>query len=154
MFVPATERLLLTLWMGSAWAVGYLAVPVLFASLDDRMLAGALAGRMFQLVSWLGLGCGALLIAARLWQGARDWRLWLLIGMVAVVLVGEFAVQPQMAALKAEGPILDGTERAAAFARLHGLASILYLLLSLAGAALVLVGLGRKETTGSTGRSD
>ena len=33
--------------MGGLWAIGYLAAPVLFASLGDKMLAGMLAGKMF-----------------------------------------------------------------------------------------------------------
>ncbi len=141
--LQSSERLLLTAWVGALWGVGYLAVPVLFASLDDRMLAGQLAGRMFHLVSWLGLGCGGLLIGVRLWRGAwsPEWRLWVLIGMVLLVLVGEFVIQPQMAELKAEGPFVEGSARAAAFGRLHGIASILYLITSLGGAALAAAGL-------------
>jgi hypothetical protein len=37
----------LTLWVGGFWAIGYLAAPMLFYNLDDRMLAGMLAGKMF-----------------------------------------------------------------------------------------------------------
>ena len=57
------EQLLVTLWVGSLWAIGYLAVPILFSTLDDRMLAGMLAGKMFTAVSFIGLGCGTALLA-------------------------------------------------------------------------------------------
>jgi hypothetical protein len=30
----------ISLWVGGLWAVGYLAAPILFFSLDNRMLAG------------------------------------------------------------------------------------------------------------------
>ncbi|NOX26610.1 MAG: DUF4149 domain-containing protein, partial [Gammaproteobacteria bacterium] len=41
------ERILLTLWVGGTWTVGYIVAPVLFKFLEaDRQLAGALAGEM------------------------------------------------------------------------------------------------------------
>jgi membrane protease YdiL (CAAX protease family) len=140
------ERLLLTLWVGALWAVGYLAVPTLFALLGDRILAGMLAGRMFTLVSFLGLFCGGvLLLGSVLRQGKsalRSVRVWLLVVMLLLVAVGEFAVQPLMAQLKAQG-LAEGSAQATQFARLHGVASVLYLINSLCG--LLLVGLGEKS---------
>ncbi|HTN95328.1 MAG TPA: DUF4149 domain-containing protein, partial [Gallionella sp.] len=47
--------LLTTAWVGGLWAVGYLAVPVLFYAQPDRQLAGMLAGKMFSLVAYLGM---------------------------------------------------------------------------------------------------
>lgn len=140
------ERLLLTLWVGALWAIGYLAVPTLFALLDDRILAGMLAGRMFTLVSFLGLFCGGvLLLGSILRQGQsalRTMRVWLLVAMLLLAAVGEFGLQPMMAQLKAQG-LADGSAQAAQFARLHGVASVLYLINSLCG--LLLVGLGGKS---------
>ena len=37
----------ITLWVGGLLAIGYIAAPVLFASLGDRQLAGMIAGRLF-----------------------------------------------------------------------------------------------------------
>ena len=140
------ERLLLTLWVGALWAIGYLAVPTLFALLDDRILAGMLAGRMFTLVSYLGLVCGTLLLLAtvvRQGRGVlRSVRAWLLLVMLLLVAAGEFGLQPLMAQLKAQG-LLEGSAQAVQFARLHGLASVLYLINSVCG--LLLVGLGEKS---------
>ncbi|MCK5382667.1 MAG: DUF4149 domain-containing protein, partial [Gammaproteobacteria bacterium] len=34
--IPSLERILLTLWVGSLWVVGFVVAPVLFAELDDR----------------------------------------------------------------------------------------------------------------------
>ena len=42
---PSLERLLLALWVGGMLMVGYVVTPVLFSSLDTRLLAGAVAGR-------------------------------------------------------------------------------------------------------------
>lgn len=134
------ERFLLTLWVGCLWAIGYLAVPVLFAKLDDRMLAGMLAGEMFTIVSYLGLFCGTALLLGLLFRlgtsAVRDWRLWLLLAMLLLVVAGEFILQPQMAELKLAG-LPEGSMEASRFARLHGVSSILYLLNSLFGLVLI-----------------
>lgn len=142
------ERILLSLWVGALWSIGYLAVPTLFASLDDRMLAGMLAGKMFTGVSLIGLGCGTALLVSFWMQSARplaERRVQLLIAMLAIVVVGEFMLQPQMVALKAEG-LIEGSGAAARFGLLHGIASLLYLANSLTGLALLwLMGLPRGE---------
>lgn len=141
-----TERLITTLWVGGLWAIGYLAVPTLFARLDDRVLAGELAGHMFSALAYLGLACGGLLLGAELWRRAgrvgRSLRFWLLLGMLAGVVIGQFLLQPQMAALKLQG-IGEGTAAAAEFARLHGIASAIYLAVSLLGLILVIRPEGR-----------
>ncbi len=136
------ERLLLTVWVGSLWAVGYLAVPVFFANLDTGT-AGMLAGKLFTLVSYIGLVCGAVLILLRgSGYGSRvaDWKLGVLVVMLVLVIIGEMIVQPMMADLKAPG-LVEGSRQAAEFGRLHGIASILYLLESLGGGVLVASGL-------------
>lgn len=125
------ERILLTFWVGSLWTVGYAVAPMLFAKLDDRALAGFLAGELFTLVAWVGLFCGLPLVLIQ-WlrgQGWRNWRLWMLIAMLALVLLGELVVRPMMA--QADG---------GAFMRLHGIAQALYLAVSLLGLALVAFG--------------
>ena len=141
--LAAIERILLTLWVGGLWVSGYLVVPTLFAALDDRMLAGELAGRIFTLMSWVGLACGGALLLALLLrervQSLRAWRAWALVVMLALVAIGLFMLQPQMQALKAEG-IVPGTPQAVAFGRLHGVSSVLFLINSVLG--LVLVGAG------------
>lgn len=64
----ASEKLLLTLWIGGLWSIGYLAVPMAFASLADITLAGEYAGKLFSAINLLGLGCGLVLIVAKLIQ--------------------------------------------------------------------------------------
>ena len=57
------ERIVAALWVGSLWAIGYLVAPLLFARLDDRGLAGFLAGEFFTVITWMSLVCGGLLVA-------------------------------------------------------------------------------------------
>ena len=136
------ERLFLTAWIGCLWAVGYLATPVLFANLNTET-AGVLAGALFTRVSFIGMVCGVALILLRGsgsgWR-LKDWKLGILAGMLVLIIVGEFVVQPMMAELKAQG-LVEGSRQAAEFGRLHGIASILYLIESLGGAILVAFGL-------------
>jgi hypothetical protein len=135
--------LLITLWAGSLWTVGYLAAPVLFASLPDRSLAGSIAGMLFRAQAWLSLACG-LLILLLLWLD-KSWSskrtsVILVIAMLACVSIGYFALQPFMAEIRAaaanNGGIMDEVMRAR-FGMLHGVASLIYLLQSVL--ALVLV---------------
>lgn len=136
-----SERVLLSLWVGGLCAIGYLAVPILFATLDDRMLAGMLAGKMFTAMSFIGLAAGSALLVMAVMTSARplsQWRVRLLLLMLLLVAVGEFLLQPMMAGLKADG-LLEGSEAASRFAMLHGIASILYLINSLSGLALLIL---------------
>ena len=132
------EQIALTLWVGGMWITGYVVAPLLFNMLDDRQLAGSLAGRLFAIMSYLGLVCGAVLIAGQLSTLVAafrsNWRFWLLCSMLLVIVVGQFVIQPMMVELKSTG--LEG-ENAAAFGRLHGISSTLFLYNSLAGLVLV-----------------
>ncbi len=139
--VRYAEPALLTLWVGCLWAIGYLAVPILFATLDDRMLAGMLAGKMFTAVSFVGLACGGMLLVLGIARSSRiitDRRVLLLVLMLLVVALGEFLLQPSMAQLKAQG-LVEGSDAAARFGMLHGVASLLYLVNSVAGLLLLLL---------------
>ncbi|MDP9109581.1 MAG: DUF4149 domain-containing protein, partial [Pseudomonadota bacterium] len=42
------QDLLVVLWTGSLWTIGYLVAPTLFLTLPDSMLAGTIAARMFR----------------------------------------------------------------------------------------------------------
>lgn len=131
-------------WAGGMWAIGYLAVPLLFHALPDRMLAGALAGQLFAGMAYTGLGCGLYLLAYGYWQcGTEIWRKKIyrvVIAMLLAVILGQFALQPLMTQLKMEALPLDVMHSAFAgrFKMLHGVASVLYLLQSLLALGLVL----------------
>lgn len=139
-FTMVGERILLTLWVGGLWAIGYIAAPTLFANLNDRQLAGALAGQMFHIISYIGLVCGVLLLASVLKRAGLQWRAWVLIIMLVLVATGEFVLQPMMESLKLQG-LIEGSEAKKQFGMLHGVASIIYLMESLLGLVLVATGL-------------
>jgi membrane protease YdiL (CAAX protease family) len=137
----ASEKLLLTLWIGGLWAIGYLAVPMAFASLGDVSLAGEYAGKLFFAINLLGLGCGSVLIIGKLIQYKKNvkqlWRFWILVLMVIMTLIFSFYLQPQMAELKQ----LDWQENQQLidqFSLLHTISENLFLILSLLGLTLVL----------------
>ena len=127
------KRIVTVLWVGSLWTVGLMVAPMLFATLEDRAQAGQIAGALFTLESYLGMVCGLCLLMFA-WAEGRLRRLGagLVLAMILVTVVGEFGLQPAMAALKQQG-LTDGT----AFTRLHRAASALYLSNCLLGLALV-----------------
>ncbi|MDP2804918.1 MAG: DUF4149 domain-containing protein [Gallionellaceae bacterium] len=131
------------LWVGGMWAIAYLAVPVLFQTLADRQLAGLLAGKMFSLMAFVGLGCALYLLAYQLQQyGKFVWQqipFRIVLVMLLLLAAGQFLLQPMMADLKLQALPLEVTQStlAAEFKTLHGVASVLYLAQSLLGLALI-----------------
>lgn len=92
------------LWWGSLTAIGFMAVPVLFANAATPAVAGNLAAKLFTAQAWLGLGSGAvILVSARGQDGTprMDWAqgavAYALLGMLAALLQ-EFAVAPRIVA--------------------------------------------------------
>ncbi len=130
-------------WVGGVWAIGYLAAPVLFASLADRALAGLLAGKLFSLIAMLGLGFGSYLLVFQIGRFGLSalrrsvfWLVLLMLGMAAAQL---FGLQPLLAQLKTDAlprEVMESVLRDR-FATWHGVSSVLYLLQSLLGAWLV-----------------
>ncbi|MBW7903701.1 MAG: DUF4149 domain-containing protein [Rhodocyclaceae bacterium] len=146
----ASYTLALTLWAGALWAIGYVAAPVLFAGIEDRALAGSLAGRMFSIVGWLGLGCGAYLLLFMLLRlgGAALKRLvfWLVLLMLLLAAAQLFGLQPLIAQLRGQSLPRELAEAAVRdrFATWHGVASALYLVQSLL-ALFAVLGAGRGQ---------
>jgi len=144
----ALARVLVALWAGGMWTVGYIAAPALFAMLDDRMLAGNIAGRLFTVIAWTGMGTAVYLLAFMAVRRGRailrDKLFWVVVAMLACVAVGYLGIQAEMAALKAGVGSLDVMESAARekFAMLHGVSSAVYLVQSMLAAWLA-VGAGR-----------
>lgn len=133
----------ITLWVGGMWAIGYLAAPVLFASLGDRQLAGMVAGKLFAWIGWVGLGCAVYLLLFLIFRaGAQVFRravFWLVLLMVVLTAASQFGIQPLMAQLKADAlprEVMESMLRDR-FVAWHGVSSILYLMQSLLGLWLV-----------------
>ena len=137
--LPAAERILLTLWVGALWVAGFIVAPLLFSELDDRALAGSLAGSLFTVTSYLGLCCGSLLLIINgLSCRAINWRAVTVASMLLLVVIGQFVITPMVVELRAQG-LTDS----ARFGQMHGAASVLFIITSVLG--LVLVAAGQKN---------
>jgi uncharacterized membrane protein len=134
---------LLVLWIGGMWAIGYVAAPTLFAELADKQLAGALAGRLFEWMAWIGLAAGSYLLVYRVARegGAalKTLFFWVVALMLALTVAGHFGIQPILQSLKAQAMphAVMQSVFADRFARWHGVSSILYLIQSGLGLLLV-----------------
>lgn len=135
------ERLLLTLWLGALWTVGYLVVPMAFVSLGDVTLAATFAGKLFRVVMYLGVVTASLLFVFK-WIGQgnlvfRLWRAWLLLLMLALTLAFIWVTQVEIVALKQ----LSWQENSALseiFALWHHVSRGIYAVLSLLGLVLLI----------------
>lgn len=136
--------LIAVLWVGALWTVGFIVAPTLFATLADKALAGTIAGSLFRVTAWLSIVCAVLLLVLRKNMDAANARsaLWLILGMVACVLIGYFALQPQMAELRLvlhvtvdAGQVAEAKKQ---FGILHGVSTGFYIVQSILGALLVL----------------
>ena len=92
------------LWWGSLSVLGFLVVPLLFAHLGTPAEAGRMAARLFAAQTWVGLGCGlVVLMSARDEDGeARmEWAngavVFVLAGML-LALLQQFVVAPKIVA--------------------------------------------------------
>ncbi len=140
----SAASLAITAWAGGLWAIGYLAVPILFRAQPDRQLAGVLAGHMFMVIGYVGIVCGTYLLLYRLAisgkAAVREWVFWLVAAMFVITLLFQFGIQPLMADIKLQAMPQDVMQSALAgrFKMWHGISSVLYLVESLFGAALVI----------------
>ena len=134
---------MLVLWIGGMWAIGYVAAPVLFSSLADKQLAGMLAGKLFEVMAWIGIAAAAYLLIYRI---ARDGGaalktlfFWAVAAMLALILIGLFGIQPIMQSLKDQAMphAVMQSVFADRFRHWHGISSILYLIQSALGLLLV-----------------
>ena len=137
--------LAVTAWVGALWTVGLMVAPTLFHYLPDRSVAGSIAGRLFTYTALLGIGCGLYLVMFRLVRfGSQAFRhafFWLALVMVALTIIGEFAVQPILHALRTEAlpkQVMETVLRER-FATWHGVASGLYVIECVLGVGLVLL---------------
>ena len=118
MKIPARSfPVLITLWAGSMWSLLWVAA-VLFRFLSDRHTAGLIAGRLFSIETYLGLGVASL--ALLLPKRAR-----FLPGFVAAALlaVNEWVLKTVMTLAQTHGGIAG-----LSFGAWHGISAGLYVL--------------------------
>ena len=145
-----TASLAITAWVGGLWAIGYIAVSILFRTQPDKQLAGMLSGQMLTMMGYIGIVCGMYLLLYRLAISGKaavcEWVFWLAAAMLAITLLLQFGIYPLMADIKLQAQSADVMQSALAprFKVWHGISSIMYMVESLLGAALVIKGISRR----------
>lgn len=141
----ALYSIAIAVWVGGMLGIGLIAAPILFTTLEDRGLAGSLAGGMFSVTALVGFACGAYLLLfvvfSRGWRAIKSGVFWIVLLMLALTAAGHFGVQPILAELRADAlprRVMESALRDR-FATWHGVSSALYLLQSLLGIALVIL---------------
>lgn len=121
---PVLRRLaaiLTGLWAGSLLTVCALVAPALFAALDERRLAGEIAGELFRIEAWLGAVMGS--VVAGLAYAHRRGLGRVELGLIALTaggpLASELALRPLLDAARSAGDM-------ARFGMLHGASMLLF----------------------------
>lgn len=118
-------------WMGSLWTICAVVATGLFAFLDDRRLAGMIAGQFFHIATWLGVAF-AVLLAGLLGVGKRLSKP--LVGWIAL------AAAPPLANELGLLPVMESARQAGKMALFGSLHLVSVVLFAIAGiATLVLV---------------
>jgi len=118
-------------WLAGVWAgmvatIGFVAAPVLFATLP-RADAGHVAARLFEIDASLGLGAGAALLVLALQEARRragsgasrfSAEMLLALGALFCIVAGHYAIEPMLASA--------GRDGVPSFAALHGVASAFF----------------------------
>jgi hypothetical protein len=140
------------IWAGLVAGVGFVAAPVLFATLP-RGDARRAAARLFAVDATVGIGFGAVLLVLSLQLARRDaergasrfsTEMLLVLAALFCIVAGHYAIEPMLAAA-ARG------EGGPSFAVLHGAASAFFVLKFVAVAVLAwrLTGVTRAPSGGA-----
>jgi Domain of unknown function (DUF4149) len=133
----------MTIWVGGLWMTG-LSAYILFDTLQDKQLAGALAGRLFTAISYIGIFSAFYLLIQRLLEqgthALKQMYFWAVFVMLLLVLAGHFGIQPILAQLKSDALPNDVMQSvfASRFKTWHGVASLAYLIECILGLVVVL----------------
>jgi hypothetical protein len=80
------------LWWGSLTAIGFVAVPLLFAHLATPAMAGQMAAKLFTAQAWLSIASGMVILVAQQRPNGTVFA-----GLLLALLL-EFAVAPHIVA--------------------------------------------------------
>ena len=118
-------------WMGSLWTICGVVATGLFAFLDDRHLAGVIAGEFFHIATWLGVALAVLLavLLGVVGQLQRPLVVWIALA-AAPPLANEIGLLPIMEAARQAGNM-------ALFGSLHGVSVVLFAIAGIATLVLV-----------------
>jgi hypothetical protein len=145
----------LAIWVGGLAALGFVAAPVIFSTLQasdpagGRALAGLVFGAVFNRFQSASLAMAAILIGLlvlRALLGPRPlrlaWRVWTVAFMLGISAVSLFLISPRIDRLRQAVPgtiaaLPDTDARKAEFGRLHGMANMLMLVSLVGGIGLI-----------------
>lgn len=145
----------LAIWIGGLAALGFVAAPAIFATLQasdpagGRATAGLVFGAVFSRFQYLSLALAAVLIAlliVRALLGPRPLRLARRVSTVALLAVISgvilFVISPRIDRLRQDVPgamaaLPDTDARKAEFGRLHAISNVLMLVSLAGGVALI-----------------
>ena len=92
------------LWWGSLSAIGFMAVPMLFANLPAASAAGFMAAKLFAAQTWVSIACGLVLLVLAKDKGEPALTQWaqaaisfIVTGML-LALVVQYGVSPKIVA--------------------------------------------------------
>ena len=92
------------LWWGSLSAIGFMAVPMLFATLPQMAMAGFMAAKLFAAQTWVSIACCLVLLVAAKDKEANALYPWaraaigFVVGGMLLALVVQYGVSPKIVA--------------------------------------------------------
>jgi hypothetical protein len=147
--------LVLSIWVGGLAVLGFVAAPVIFATLQahdpsgGRAIAGMVFGAVFarfQFWAWILGGLLILLLGARALLGPRPrrlgWRLWTVAAMIGLGLFTGMVLAPRIDQIRqsTSGSVTDLPEsdpRRSQFRLLHGVSNIIMVVTLIGGVGLM-----------------
>lgn len=126
-----TRWFLAALWLGGMVAVGLIGAPTAFATVPEKMIAAAVASRMFYLMALAAIVFGVLIAALERFADKRAMSedLLLPLGGVFFAVLGEFGVVPRL--------LQAAYSHSPQAGMWHGIASLVFALQALCVAAYV-----------------
>ncbi|CDW95998.1 MULTISPECIES: DUF4149 domain-containing protein [unclassified Thiomonas] len=126
-----TRWFLAALWLGGMVAVGLIGAPTAFATVPEKMIAAAVASRMFYFMALAAIVFGVLIAALERFADKRTMSADLLLplGGVSFAVLGEFGVVPRL--------LQAAYSHSPQAGMWHGIASLVFALQALCVAAYV-----------------
>lgn len=92
------------LWWGSLSAIGFMAVPMLFANLPQVAMAGFMAAKLFAAQTWVSIACCLVLLVLAKDKQSNTLHAWaksvigIVIGGMLLALLVQYGVSPKIVA--------------------------------------------------------
>lgn len=122
----------LIVWIGGIIFFAFVLAPAVFSILPTKELAGNVVTRSLNALHWMGIICGAVFLLFSMVYGQKKFARpkpfslinFLILLMLVLTLISQFAITPKMHALRTEMGMIDNVPendaRRVEFNRLHG----------------------------------